>query len=247
MTGALLSEVWPDMVQKCKKTKKLKKKKSDDPLFDAPLTPDEMETELLDDRENPELDPTRRLRGMRVSPYTDDENQYQDTKKTVDLDFNNNIVRPDNTRNIVRESLEDDPDYQEFLEFKRMKAQKRKQPQQPKPQVSKVTHVESREPSHVPSETSYEDQWKKINVINTSIKLNINVSVNSKDYNTINALEESLKKIDLVSKFKIDQFSNKKIIYKITYNGTPDKFLSDFIKHGLKVNQSKEIWEVFYN
>ena len=95
--------------------------------------------------------------------------------------------------------------------------------------------------------TSYEDQWKKINVINTSIKLNINISVNSKDYNTINALEESLKKIDLVSKFKIDQFSNKKIIYKITYNGTPDKFLSDFIKHGLKVNQSKEIWEVFYN
>lgn len=168
MTGALLSEVWPDMVQKPKKTKKLKKKKSDDPLFDAPLTPDEMETELLDDRENPELDPTRRLRGMRVSPYTDDENQYQDTKKTVDLDFNNNIVRPDNTRNIVRESLEDDPDYQEFLEFKRMKAQKRKQQQQPKPQsqpkpqVAKVTHVESREPSHVPSETSYEDQFNEL-------------------------------------------------------------------------------------
>jgi hypothetical protein len=160
MTGELLSEVWPDMVQKPKKTKKLKKKKSDDPLFDPPLTPDEMETELLDDRENPELDPNRRLRGIRVSPYSEDENQYQDTKKTVNSNFNDNIARPDNTINIVRESLEDDPDYQEFLEFKRMKTQKRKQ--QPKPQVAKVTHVESREPPHVPSETSYEDQFNEL-------------------------------------------------------------------------------------
>ena len=124
MTGALLSEVWPDMVQKPKKTKRLKKKKTEDPLFDSPLTPDEMETELLDDRPNTELDPNKRLKGMRVSPYTDDENQYQDTKRTVDLNLNNNIVRPDTTRNIVRESLADDPDYQEFLEFKRMKARK---------------------------------------------------------------------------------------------------------------------------
>ena len=122
MTGALLSEVWPDMVQKPKKPKRLKKKKTEDPLFDSPLTPDEMETELLDDRPNPELDPNKRLKGMRVSPYTDNENQYQDNKKVVDLNLNNNIVRPDTTRNIKRESLEDDPDYQEFLEFKRMKA-----------------------------------------------------------------------------------------------------------------------------
>ena len=77
MTGALLSEVWPDMVQKPKKTKKLKKKKVDDPLLDPPLTPDEMETELLDDPQDSE--PRRRLKGMRVSPYTDDEVQYQDT------------------------------------------------------------------------------------------------------------------------------------------------------------------------
>ena len=73
MTGALLSEVWPDMVQKPKKTKRLKKKKSGDPLMDPPLEPDEMETELLDDRINEELDPRKRLSGMRVSPYTDNE------------------------------------------------------------------------------------------------------------------------------------------------------------------------------
>ena len=125
MTGALLSEVWPDMVQKPRKPKRLKKKKSGDPLMNPPLEPDEMETELLDDRENNELDPRKRLQGVRVSPYTDNETQYQNAKRVVDLEFNNNIVRADMMRNIKRESvLSDDPEYQEFLEFKRMKMMK---------------------------------------------------------------------------------------------------------------------------
>tara|TARA_B100001248_G_scaffold21688_1_gene14509 strand:- start:52 stop:582 length:531 start_codon:yes stop_codon:yes gene_type:complete len=125
MTGALLSEVWPDMVQKPRKPKRLKKKKGGDPLMDPPMTPDEMETELLDDRENPELDPRKRLSGMRVSPYTLNETQYQNNKRVVDLEFNNNIVRADMMRNIKRESvLSDDPEYQEFLEFKKMKMMK---------------------------------------------------------------------------------------------------------------------------
>ena len=124
MTGALLSEVWPDMVQKPRKTKRLKKKKND-PLLDPPLSPNEMETELLDDKPNNELDPRRKLQGMRVSPYTDDEIHYQDTSRRVDLEFNNNIVRADMMRNIKREAtLGDDPEYQEFLEFKRMKSSK---------------------------------------------------------------------------------------------------------------------------
>lgn len=126
MTGALLSEVWPDMVQKPRKTKRLKKNKNTDPLMNPPLEPDEMETELLDDRVNEELNPNKRLQGMRVSPYTDNETQYQNNKRVVDLEFNNNIVRADMMRNIKRESvLSDDPEYQEFLEFKRMKSQKR--------------------------------------------------------------------------------------------------------------------------
>ena len=155
MTGALLSEVWPDMVQKPKKTKRLKKKKTEDPLFDSPLTPDEMETELLEDRPNQELDPNKRLKGMRVSPYTDDENQYQDTKKTVDLNLNNNIVRPDTTRNIKRESLADDPDYQEFLEFKRMKDRQSEAKRQA------LVNPPPTEPRR-PLETSHEEQFNEL-------------------------------------------------------------------------------------
>ena len=120
MLGASLSEVWgEDFITKPKKSKKKKFKVK-------PLTPDEMESELLDDNENEELDPRRRLKGMRVSPYTDNELHYQNMKRTVDLDLNKNIERPDKTRIVSRQSsYEDDPDYQEFLEFKRMK-EKRK-------------------------------------------------------------------------------------------------------------------------
>jgi hypothetical protein len=122
MSGALLSEVWPDMVNKPRKVKKLKKKKSGDPLMDPPMTPDEMETELLDDRINENLDPRKRLNGMRVGPYTDNETQYQDNKRVVDLEFNDNILRADQMRNIKRQSvLSEDPEYRDFLEFKRMK------------------------------------------------------------------------------------------------------------------------------
>jgi hypothetical protein len=155
MTGALLSEVWPDMIQKPRKTKRLKKKKTEDPLFDSPLTPDEMETELLEDRPNQELNPNKRLKGMIVSPYTDDENQYQDTKKTVDLNLNNNIVRPDTTRNIKRESLADDPDYREFLEFKRMKA---RQSEEKRQALVTLPPTETRRSL----ETSHEEQFNEL-------------------------------------------------------------------------------------
>ena len=123
MNGALLSEVWPDMVQKPKK-RKLKRKKNKDPLMNAPLSPDEMESELLDNIDNEELDPRRRLKGMRVSPYTDNETHYQNTKKIVDLELNDNIVRSDTIRE-YKKSYEDDSEYQEFLEFKRMRENKR--------------------------------------------------------------------------------------------------------------------------
>ena len=135
MTGALLSEVWPDMVQKPKKAKKQKRKAKKDDLLDTPpLTPQEMETELLEDNANEEQDPRRKLQGMRVSPYTDDEVQYQNTRRRVDLDLNDNIVRPDRTRAIARRSrpeLNEDPDYEEFLEFKKLKESKRRKSRGP--------------------------------------------------------------------------------------------------------------------
>ena len=125
MNGALLSEVWPDMVKNPKKAKRLKNKNNDDPVMNPPLTPNEMETELLGDNNNEELNPERRLMGMRVSPYTSNEVQYQNMRKREEEDRNENIQHAESQRSIKREKAvteySEDPEYLEFLEFKRRK------------------------------------------------------------------------------------------------------------------------------
>ena len=90
----------------------------------------------------------------------------------------------------------------------------------------------------------FENQWKKLNIINVSIKLPITLSVNPKNYKLIQNLEKKLNDLDLISNFYIDSFTNKKLIYKITYNSTPDKFINEFSNSNIKLNTSQSIWSV---
>ena len=90
----------------------------------------------------------------------------------------------------------------------------------------------------------FENHWKKLNIINTSIKLPITLSVNSKNYNLVKKLEKKLYDLDLVSSYYIDYFSNKKIIYKIIYNSTPDKFINEFTNSSIKLKTDSSIWSV---
>ena len=90
----------------------------------------------------------------------------------------------------------------------------------------------------------FENHWKKLNIINTSIKLPITLSVNSKNYNLVKELEKKLYDLDLVSSYYIDYLSNKKIIYKIIYNSTPDKFINEFTNSSIKLKTDSSIWSV---
>ena len=83
-----------------------------------------------------------------------------------------------------------------------------------------------------------------MNIINTSIKLPITISVNSKNYNLAKEFEKKLQDLDLVSSYYIDYFSNEKIIYKIIYNSTPNKFINEFTNSKIKLNTSSSIWSV---
>ena len=90
----------------------------------------------------------------------------------------------------------------------------------------------------------YEDQWKKNNEINTSIKLPITISINSKKNKKIIELEKALNSIDLVSDFNILNFNSEIIQYKITYNGTPNIFLNDMKKKNLELEMKNNMWIV---
>ena len=90
----------------------------------------------------------------------------------------------------------------------------------------------------------FENHWKKLNIINTSIKLPITISVDSKNYNLIKELEKKLKDLDLISSYHIDYFSNEQLIYKIIYNSTPNKFINEFSNSNIKLNTDNSVWSV---
>ena len=90
----------------------------------------------------------------------------------------------------------------------------------------------------------FENQWKKLNIINVSIKLPITLSVNSKNYKLIKKLDKKLYNLDLVSSFYIDSINNDKLIYKIIYNSTPDKFITEFSNDNIELNTNESIWRI---
>jgi len=90
----------------------------------------------------------------------------------------------------------------------------------------------------------YEDEWKKNNEINTSIKLPLTISINSKNYKKIINLEEVLSSIDLISNFYILKFNNKSTQYKIIYNGSPKTFFKDMNDRNFNIVIKNNVWTV---
>jgi len=90
----------------------------------------------------------------------------------------------------------------------------------------------------------YEDEWKKNNEINTSIKLPLTISIKSTDFKKIMYLEEVLTNIDLISDFYILNFNNKLTQYKIIYNGSPKTFFTDMNNMYFDVVMENNVWMV---
>jgi len=90
----------------------------------------------------------------------------------------------------------------------------------------------------------YEDEWKKNNEINTSIKLPLTISIKSVDYKKIMYLEEMLTSIDLVSNFYILNFNNKLTQYRIIYNGSPKTFFNDMNNRYFDLVIENNVWTV---
>ena len=90
----------------------------------------------------------------------------------------------------------------------------------------------------------YEDEWKKNNEINTSIKLPLTISVKSTDYKKIMYLEEVLANIDLISNFYILKFNNKFTQYRIIYNGSPKTFLNNMNNSYFNLVIENNVWTV---
>ena len=88
----------------------------------------------------------------------------------------------------------------------------------------------------------YEDYWKKLNKINTSIKLPLMVKVKNFNNSKISSFEDTLNKKDLVNNFFISKFDKNFIFYRIIFNGTPTEFLKLMSYDDYFFNTDKKIW-----
>ncbi len=90
--------------------------------------------------------------------------------------------------------------------------------------------------------TQYEDYWKNLNQINTSIRLILNVKANTLDNSKISDFEKKLSEDDLVHNFYISKFDKDFIYYRITFNGTPNNFLKSMNEIDYEFNTQNKIW-----
>ena len=90
--------------------------------------------------------------------------------------------------------------------------------------------------------TTYEDQWKLINQINTSIKLPLTISIENNESLKISKFEKTLLEQDLIYDFNINKFDHKKIIYKVIFNGSPDIFFTTMANFGYQFDFKDQVW-----
>ena len=90
----------------------------------------------------------------------------------------------------------------------------------------------------------YEDHWKKINQINTSIKLSLNIKINNKDTQVISNFEKDLDDLDLISHFLITKFDKNFTYYQLIFNGTPSIFLKKMKEKNYNFDTQNKIWSV---
>ena len=90
----------------------------------------------------------------------------------------------------------------------------------------------------------YEDKWKLINKINTSIIIPIKISIKNSNYIISDKLENILNQSDFVYEYEIEKMNSKEITYKIVYNSNPDKFLNNLKVNGINVKSSSDTWYI---
>ena len=94
------------------------------------------------------------------------------------------------------------------------------------------------------SKINLEDLWKSNNLINTSLKVPINLQLDSKDTLKIINLEKEINKIDLVYEYYVTNISSNNINYKIIFNGSPSQFLKIMKDKNIEIDIENEIWKI---
>ena len=88
------------------------------------------------------------------------------------------------------------------------------------------------------------DMWKKANLINIPLPLNIFVRFQYKNPKDLNNLENTLKKIHVINTFTLVKFDINNSFYKINYYGNPKKLSDEFHRFKYNLKDDKGYWEL---
>ena len=90
----------------------------------------------------------------------------------------------------------------------------------------------------------FEDTWKKLNEINTSIKVPITIKIKNNDLKKSNNFELFLNEIDMVSDYSIEKFDKEFIFYEVLFNGTVQNFINIMKNKKYNLNTQKKVWMI---
>ena len=88
----------------------------------------------------------------------------------------------------------------------------------------------------------YEDYWKNLNKVNTSIKLSIYIKMKSNDNLKVLNFEKTLDEMNLVYGYSILKYDKDFVYYQITFNGTPNNFLNLMKNKDFDLNTQNKTW-----
>ena len=90
----------------------------------------------------------------------------------------------------------------------------------------------------------FEDTWKKLNEINTSIKVPITIKIKNDELKKSNNFELFLNEIDMVSDYSVEKFDKEFIFYEVLFNGTVQNFIKIMKNNKYNLNTQKKVWMI---
>ena len=90
----------------------------------------------------------------------------------------------------------------------------------------------------------FENNWKKLNEINTSIKLPIIIKIKNDNLEISKNFELYLSEIDLVSDYSVQKFNKEFIFYEVLFNGTVQNFINLMKNKNYNLDTQKKVWMI---
>jgi hypothetical protein len=89
------------------------------------------------------------------------------------------------------------------------------------------------------------DFWKRENVISLTSPLTLKIKYKYKKLKELDDFKKIFYKISIIDNYSLDEFSTNNSIIKIYYYGNPKKLKEEFVKHGYKLENKNNFWEIY--